>query len=348
LRKIAHIDMDCFFAAVELRDRPDLLGKAVAVGGLPQDRGVISSANYEARKFGVRSALSSSVALRLCPDLVLIPPNFSKYKEASRKIYEIFWQYSDLVEPVSIDEAFIDLTKTKLPFKTATLAAKAIRAQIFLETGLTASAGIAPNPFLAKVASDWHKPNGQFTITPEMVNSFVYQLPLGKVSGVGKVTEKKLLDMGFKTCGDLQVLSLNQMLARFGKWGARLYERCRGIDDRELGKTRERKSLSVEHTFVKDLINIDYGSADLQNLFNELVRRYEKAQVIARGLFVKVKFADFTITTVEDGTISRLEIASFLKLLKKAQSRNNKAIRLVGMGIRIQTANRPEQLELFG
>lgn len=348
MRKIIHIDMDCFFVAVEVRDRPELLGKPVAVGGLPEERGVISTASYEARAYGVHSALSSAEALRRCPKLILIRSNFSKYKEASQAIYQIFSQYSDIVEAISIDEAFLDVSLPKMPFKTATLAAKAIREHIFRETKLTASAGIAPNPFLAKVASDWHKPNGQFTITYEMVDEFILKLPLCKVPGVGRVTEEKLKKMGFLTCGDLQALSLGQIKGHFGKWGQRLYNLCRGIDERVLGLKKAQKSISVEHTYAHDLLSLDECNNALPALFKELTARCEKAQIFIKSIFVKIKFADFQLTTVDDSSLNRLDLLSFQKILAKAQARRNKPIRLIGIGVRIQEEHiKPYQLELF-
>lgn len=346
MRKIVHIDMDCFFVAVEVRDKPELFKKAVAVGGMPNERGVIASASYEARALGVRSALSTAEAFRRCPHLILLRPDFQKYQEVSKHIYQIFTQYSDIVEAVSIDEAYLDLSGQKSPFKTATLAAKAIRAQIFLETGLTASAGIAPNPFLAKVASDWRKPNGQFTITLEMVDEFVAKLPLRKVPGVGRVTEEKLKALGLITCLDLRAWPLERLITRFGKWGQRLYELCRGIDRRELTLIRERKSISVEHTFLTDL-SLELCLAELPALLTELNRRLEKTKLLIRSLFVKVKFADFKITTVEDNGLKNVDLESYQKLLTIAKERSNKAIRLIGIGIRLQEIGGPRQLELF-
>jgi DNA polymerase IV len=349
VRKIIHIDMDCFFAAVEIRDDPRLKGQPVAVGGYSSKRGVIATASYEARTFGVYSALSTAEALRRCPNLKLIQPNMKKYKEASRQIYAILYQFSDIIEPISIDEAFIDITQPKIDIKTATLAAKAIRQKIFEETGLAASAGIAPNPFLAKVASDWHKPNGQFTITPDMVSNFIYELPLRKVPGVGKITEEKLLKMGFATCGDLQTLKIGEMAFCFGKWGTRLFELCRGKDDRKLGLKRERKSLSVEKTFPNDLETINSCLESLRSLIEELLRRYKSIEINGiKSIFVKLKFSDFKCTTVDDCTLTTMNFENYRRLFVKARSRSTKPIRLIGIGIRLlESINGPIQLELF-
>lgn len=347
VRKIIHIDMDCFFVAVEVLAEPKLKGLPVAVGGKAHERGVISSASYEARALGVRSAISTAEALRRCPGLIIVSPNFSKYKEASACIYQIFSEYSSIVEPVSVDEAYLDVSDTS-PYKTATLLAKAIREHIFRDTGLTASAGIAPNPFLAKVASDWRKPNGQFTITPEMVDEFVKNLALRKVPGVGKVTEEKLKSLGFITCGDLRSLSMPEMNFRFGKWGHRLYHLCRGQDDRLIGLKRDRKSVSIEHTFSHDLSHQNDCLKQLPPLMKELERRLMKhGTERIRSLFVKVKFADFTVTTVDDAHLNRIDLVNFQTLLTKAMARQKKAIRLIGVGVRLNENNSPTQLELF-
>ncbi len=259
-RKIIHIDMDCFYAAVEVKYQPRLKGKPVAVGGSPDGRGgVLTTANYEARQFGVKSAMTSNQALRLCPELILVPPDFSKYKAESAKVRMILERYTDLIEPLSLDEAYLDVTGPRLndgSFQTvsATRIAQQIRNEIKTELQLTASAGVAPNKFLAKIASDLNKPDGIAVIRPEEVERFVETLPVEKIWGVGKVTAEKLKRKGLSTCGDLQKLSLKRLVDEFGSWGAQLYDYSRGIDHRVVKAERERKSLTVEETYNHDLV----------------------------------------------------------------------------------------------
>jgi len=256
-RKIIHVDMDCFFAAVEIRDNPSLKNKPVAIGETPERRGVLSTCNYEARKYGLHSAMSTTQALRLCSKLVLLPSNMYKYKAVSKVLYRIFRQYTPLVEMLSLDEAFLDVTNCQYCKGSATLIAKTIKRRIKKELNLIASAGVAPNKFLAKVASDWNKPDGLFVIIPNQVADFVKYLPVTEIFGVGKVTSKKLHNMQIKTCLDLQKISLSQLTDQFGKMGARFYYLCRGIDDRLVEPESVRKSLSVEETFPRDLKTVD-------------------------------------------------------------------------------------------
>jgi len=253
MRKIIHVDMDCFFAAVEMRDDPSLRDIPIAIGGSRVQRGVISTANYPARKYGVRSAMPTATALRLCPHLKLLPGRFDAYKEASQQIRAIFTRYTPLIEPLSLDEAYLDVTDSEHCQGSATLMAQAIRADILRETGLTASAGIAPIKFLAKIASDMNKPDGQYVITPQAMPDFLLTLPLSKIPGVGKVATKKLEEMGLRTCADVQQADLAQLLKRFGKFGRVLWERSNGIDDRDVVVERERKSLGVERTLGEDI-----------------------------------------------------------------------------------------------
>jgi DNA polymerase-4 len=266
MKKIIHIDMDCFYAAIEMRDNPRLKNKPVAVGGNPEKRGVICSCNYIARKFGVHSAMATAKALRICPKLILLPVNMEKYRAASEKIHKIFRSFTDIIEPLSLDEAYLDVTDCKHFCGSATLIAKSIRDKINWQLKLTASAGVAPNKLLAKIASDWNKPNGQLVITPENIESFISSLPVKKIFGVGKVTAEKLTKLGIKTCADLQKISLHDLIKRFGNFGAQLYELCRGIDNREVKPNRIRKSLSVEETFMQDLVSQDECLAKLPNM----------------------------------------------------------------------------------
>ncbi|RYZ65306.1 MAG: DNA polymerase IV, partial [Proteobacteria bacterium] len=248
MRKIIHVDMDAFYASVELRDRPEFIGKPISVGGSPDGRGVVATANYEARKFGVKSAMPMATAIRLCPHLVCIRPDFAKYKRESRKVREIFERFTSKIEPLSLDEAYLDVTGLDLFDGSATRIANEIRRLIKEETGLTASAGVAPNKFLAKIASDINKPDGIKVIRPHEIDDFMRTLPIEKIWGVGKVTAKKMHSLGFFTCGDLQRKSIAELTAFFGSWGAKLYDYSRGIDNRSVKESRERKSLSVEET----------------------------------------------------------------------------------------------------
>ncbi|SQH77926.1 DNA polymerase IV [Shewanella benthica] len=335
LKKIIHIDMDCYFAAVEMRDFPELRGKPIAVGGRSDRRGVISTCNYEARVFGVRSAMASGYALKLCPDLVLVPGRMSVYKEVSMQIREVFAHYTDLIEPLSLDEAYLDVTDCTQCQGSATLIAAAIRQEIFEVTGLTASAGIAPVKFLAKVASDLNKPNGQYVITPDMISPFVKSLPLTKIPGVGKVTGKKLEDIGLKTCGDLQDYPKSALIERFGKFGAVLIERAQGIDERSISPHRERKSVGVETTLAKDIYTLDQCHGVMPQLIQELAARMTRS---AKGRsinkqVVKLKFSDFKQTTIEHRA-DEMSVKLFYDLLAQALERQQgRGIRLLGVSV---------------
>lgn len=338
-RKIIHIDQDCFYAAVEVRDNPRLQGRPVAVGGSSDRRGVLTTANYEARKYGVRSAMSTSQALKLCPNLVLVPVHFAKYRSESLKIREIFKQYTDKIEPLSLDEAYLDVSHCEDFQGSASLLAQQIRKEIFKKTGLTASAGIAPNKFLAKVASDWNKPNGQFTVAPKDVAEFVRKLPVKKIPGVGKVTAGKMTALGYKTCGDLQRESLEQMNHLFGSWGVRLYDLCRGVDHRVVRAREKRKSLSVERTFPKDLQTLQDCLEVVGGLYEELERRLEQQQNLPpiESLMVKLKFSDFQQTTVDRSQWRQPERAPFQEMVEEAYSRGMKPVRLLGLGVRLKS-----------
>ncbi|MFK8259803.1 DNA polymerase IV [Erwinia sp. AnSW2-5] len=301
MRKIIHVDMDCFFAAVEMRDNPSLRDIPIAIGGSEKQRGVISTANYPARKFGVHSAMSTAMALKLCPHLTVIRGRYDAYKEASIHIRDIFSRYTALIEPLSLDEAYLDVTDSLHCQGSATLIAREIRDTIQQELDLTASAGIAPIKFLAKIASDMNKPNGQFVITPQQMPDFLLALPLAKIPGVGKVTARKLEEMGLNTCADVQNTDLVTLLRRFGKFGRVLWERSNGIDDREVITTRERKSLGVERTLSEDIHSWEACLAIIDLLYDELARRLDHIkpdrQIARQG--VKLKFTDFQQTTQE-------------------------------------------------
>ena len=336
-KKIIHIDMDAFFASVEQRDDPSLVGKPVAVGGSPTGRGVVAAASYEARKFGVRSAMSSARAIQLCPDLIFAGSRFEVYRRVSRVIMAILREYSDLVEPLSIDEAYIDVTKNKKRLKYASQVAKEMRSKIFELTGLTASAGVAPNKFLAKIASDINKPDGMAVILPEQVDAFLKDLPIRKVHGVGKVTEEKFLRMGISTVGYLQNLSEEELRQKFGKSGSWYFKLARGEDRREVMVSRIRKSIGIEDTFSKDINDISEMKEILEGLASRLEERMKKSDSKGRTITLKIKYSDFKLTT--RGTTSDYFIADKKNLLKTASSLleaaydHRKPVRLLGISV---------------
>jgi len=352
LRKIIHCDCDCFYAAVEMRDDPSLQAYPIAIGGKSDRRGVVATCNYKAREYGVRSAMPTGQALKLCPDLVVIPGTMAKYREASLKIRQIFYRYTDQVEPLSLDEAYLDVTDSKLCSGSATLIAEEIRGVIEAEVGVTVSAGIAPNKFLAKVASDINKPNGQFVITPQNVAAFVEQLPVKRINGVGKVTNEKLLRMGIKTCADLQRFELIELINKFGVFGKRLFDLCRGIDNRPVNANSRRKSLSVEHTYSGDLSNQQACQEKLPELLMELrsrLRRVDSDYLVTKQ-FIKIKFNDFTATTLERAVEKDLPLESFETICQQAWERGGRPVRLLGIGVRFIDAGEPGraiQLDLF-
>ncbi|OWW21956.1 DNA polymerase IV [Noviherbaspirillum denitrificans] len=349
LRKVIHCDCDCFYASVEMRDDPSLRGKPLAVGGRPDQRGVVATCNYEARKFGIRSAMAMSQALQRCPDLIVMPPAMEKYRAASKQILAIYRDYTDLVEPLSLDEAYLDVTDSPHFRNSATLIAQEIRQRIFDTVGITASAGIAPNKFIAKIASDWNKPNGQFVVRPHEVDEFVAALPVDKLFGVGKVTAMKLKKLGAFTCGDLRAWTVLDLQRHFGKFGGSLYNLSRGVDRRQVSPSRERKSVSVEETYVTDLQDLDACRRELAPLIDLLRQRVQRAQAERHihKLFVKMRFADFRRTTAECvSTI--IDEAACYRLLDTAYPRGNRPVRLLGVGVRLEEDEDFHQLGLFG
>jgi len=343
-RAIIHLDMDCFYAAIEVRDRPQLRGKPVGVGGARDRRGVLTTCNYEARKFGVRSAMPTFMALQRCPKLIILPTRFDVYRRESAIIREILHRFSPLVEPLSLDEAYLDVSAH--PGAPAALA-QVIRDLIFQKTKLTASAGIGPNKLIAKIASDLEKPDGQFEVTPEQVAEFMAGLPVRKLWGIGQVTEKKLEQLGVATCADLQRFSRTALCADFGKFGLELYDQCRGIDERPVEPDRERKSLSNEETFSSDLETLEECEAKLPELFEELAAELaQKAgdRAITK-IFVKLKFSDFTRTTVERAGLP-LSLGNLRLLLHEGFARTGKSVRLLGVGVRFAESEPAEAAQL--
>jgi len=296
IRKIIHVDMDAFYASVEQMDNPDLRGKPVAVGG-NEIRGVVSAASYEARKFGVRSALSGALAKKYCPELLFVKPRFDRYKEISQKIRKIFHDYTDLVEPLSLDEAYLDVTHNKKGNPSASLIAEEIRLRILNEVGLTASAGISVNKFIAKVASDVNKPNGQKTVSPDEVISFLEELPIRKFYGVGKVTAEKMYQFGIFTGLDLKSKPIEFLEKHFGKSGTYYYYVVRGIHNSEVKPNRITKSVAAEHTFDENLTSEIFMQERLEAIAGELDRRLKKHKIAGKTVTLKIKYSDFTQQT---------------------------------------------------
>lgn len=296
IRKIIHVDMDAFYASVEQLDNPALRGKPLAVGG-NENRGVVSAASYEARKFGVRSAISGVLAKKYCPELIFVPPRFDRYKEISLKIRKIFYEYTDLVEPLSLDEAYLDVTVNKKGNPSASLIAQEIRLKILNETGLLASAGISVNKFVAKIASDFNKPNGQKTVNPGEVESFLEVLPIRKFYGVGKVTTEKMYQLGIFTGFDLKSKSQEFLEKHFGKSGTFYFNVVRGIHNSEVKSDRITKSVAAEHTFDINLTSEIFMLEKLKIIANELERRLKKHKIAGKTITLKIKFSDFTQQT---------------------------------------------------
>ena len=347
MRKFIHIDMDCFYAAVEMRDNPQYRDIPIAVGGQSK-RGVLSTCNYLARQYGVRSAMPNGQALQLCPNLTIVSGRMAVYQAVSKQIREIFSRYTDKIEPLSLDEAYLDVSDCSLFKGSATLIANDIRAAIERETGLTASAGIAPVKFVAKIASDENKPNGYCVIGPGDVEAFAYKLDLKKIPGVGKVTLQKLHDLGLYTGGDVLQFPLDKLHQHFGQFADTLRRRAKGIDERELCLDRERKSIGVEHTYENDLTSLAQCNDKLNPLYEELAQRLERTGLAHRvnKLGVKVKFSDFTATTVDQhGTV--MDMTVFLALLEKGFKRGEgKRVRLLGLNLGIGEQKATNQLAL--
>lgn len=351
-RKIIHIDMDCFYAAIEIRENPSLAGKPVAVGGSAERRGVLTTCNYEARKFGLHSAMPTAQALKRCPHLTLLPVNIPLYKEVSAQIHRIFRRYTEIIEPLSLDEAYLDVTDCPQCSGSATWIAQEIRQAVWNELRLTASAGIAPLKFLAKIASDQNKPNGQFVISPENLDAFIADLPLKKIPGVGKVTNERLEQFGLHTCADVQRAEQAFIYKEFGKFGQRLWDFSHGIDERKIVVDRTRKSLAVENTLAQDIQNLESAEQIVHDLFEKLRfrlqrNRGEKTPHHFKKLGVKLKFNDFSQTTLER-TTDGLSRERFIELLHQIWPRGKgRSVRLIGLSLHYPEEKVKKQLNLW-
>ncbi|MFC5049514.1 DNA polymerase IV [Rubritalea spongiae] len=337
--------MDCFYAAIEQRDYPELRGKAIGVGGSGR-RGVLCTASYEARKYGVRSAMPGFKALELCPQLILVPVRFEVYRGVAAQIRAIFGRFTEKIEPLSLDEAYLDVSHWQ---SEPAAIAREIRMQIYEETGLTASAGIAPNKLIAKVASDLEKPNGQHVVEAEQVEEFMQQLPVSKLWGVGKKMQEKLARHGISTCGDMQKLDKITMSRRYGRWGIELYELCRGIDQREVKVHRVRKSISKETTFAEDVREGLSLVPSMKRLLGEVEESYQErySDREIKSLVVKLKFADFSRTTIERATKAIDPSLAESLLYEGVERGEGKAVRLLGVGVRLADEEDEKQLEMF-
>ncbi|MDV3505075.1 DNA polymerase IV [Marinobacter sp. M-5] len=350
-RKIIHVDCDCFYAAVEMRDDPSLREVPLAVGG-EGGRGVVTTCNYRARAFGVRSAMPGGEARRLCPGLVTVPPDMARYRAVSQQVMAILRELTDLVEPLSLDEAFLDVSDVADHQGSATLMARYLRRRVREEVGITISAGVAPNKFLAKIASDWEKPDGLFVIRPQDVDGFVAQLPVEKLFGVGQVTAGKLHGLGVATCGDLQAIGADVLMDRFGKQGYRLHEMAFGRDERPVVVSRIAKSLSVERTFSQDLPDKAACETVMASLVADLnLRLGRKARnKPIHKLFIKIRYSDFSTHTLERvrEQVQQPAMEDFRPLLDELVTDTERPVRLLGLGVRFRNDESPiTQLRLF-
>ncbi len=334
-RKIIHVDMDAFYAAIEQRDNPPLRGKPVVIGGDADSRGVVSTASYEARRYGIHSAMPTSHAKRLCPHAIFLPPRFAAYREASEQIHEILHSITDCVEPIALDEAYLDVTHLTLLQGSATRIAQSIRQHIFAKTHLTASAGVSYNKFLAKLASDLNKPNGLAVILPEQGIDFISRLKIGQFHGIGQQTEIRMRTLGICTGADLLKWSRSQLLAHFGKAGSWYYDLARGVDHRAVEAHRQRKSIGTETTFAQDILSLEQVLTTLEQLSDELIHSLQNKQLCAKTWTVKVKYANFEQVTRSLTLANASDRIDTLKpyipvLLKRTQA-ESRAVRLVGI-----------------
>lgn len=348
MRKIIHIDMDAFYASVELRDHPELKELPVVIAS-HHARAVVTAASYPARVFGLRSAMSMTQAKKLCPQVVVIEPNFQKYREVSAQIHQIFHKYTDLIEPLSLDEAYLDVTENLQNIASATEVAMNIQADIFQLTGLTASAGVAPNKFLAKVASDWHKPNGICVIKPSQVSAFIHDLPLKKIPGVGKVTQEKLHSLNLETLGDIKQVDEAFLIQHFGKYGKRLYLYAQGIDERPVESERKRQQISKETTFDSNL-SLAECEAYWDKLIEQVWKSLQNKKMSARGVSVKLKLPNFKVLQHSKSFKTALKHQQELRqvldtLLQEMHTEANLRFRLIGVGV-YQLAPLEEDIQL--
>lgn len=342
--------MDAFFASVEMRDNPHLRNVPMAVGGSSDRRGVLTTANYEARKFGIRSAMATAHAMKLCPQLIVVRTNMAKYVEASEQVFEIYRQYTNMVQPLSLDEAYLDVSHCELFNNSATWIAQDIRKKILAKTGLTASAGISCNKLIAKMASELNKPNGQCTIAPHQIDEFMLKVPVEKIWGIGKVTAARMHELGIRNCADLQRHTRSEMIHMFGKFGDVLFDFCRGVDDRDVETDYERKSLGTEETFDKDLTSFEEMKIHMVRMVGELKEHLEEHQEkVIKNLHVKIKYHDFKQTTIERQM--PLTEESFLWLLEERWAQDPRAVRLLGVGVKFEendeSDDQPSQLNLL-
>ncbi len=348
VRKIIHCDCDCFYAAVEMRDNPALADIPIAIGGSVERRGVVSTCNYPAREYGIHSAMPTAQAFKRCPHLTLIRGDMPKYRAVAQEVFAIYRDVTERIEPLSLDEAYLDVTGVSAHQGSATRMAQAIRARVAREVGITVSAGVAPNKFLAKIASDWHKPDGLCVVPPDAIDEFVRALPVNKIHGVGPRTGEKLRALGIDTCTDVRKRTLPELAEHFGSFGKRLYELSWGIDERPVKTRRERKSVSTEQTYPRDLPTLAACHGELPTLIEDLQRRYRRLDPPpgVRGAMVKIKFNDFTQTTVEHaGAV--MEDAPFAALLDAGWQRGRRPVRLLGVGYRLVDPAPEAQLSLF-
>lgn len=347
MRKILHVDCDCFYAAVEMRDDPSLTHIPIAVGGQAHQRGVIATSNYVARRYGVRSAMPTAHALRLCPQLKVIKPDFPRYRAVSQQIQSVFQELTDVIEPLSLDEAYLDVSHIEHFKGSGTWMAHWLKQTIKARTGITVSVGVAPNRFLAKIASDWQKPDGLFVLPPEACEAFVAELDVRYLPGVGPTTRSRLNDIGITTCLQLRDIALPTLIERFGRFGQRLYELARGIDERQVESKHIRKSISIETTYPQDIVGQEACWQALHALIARLQERVEShGSPRLHKLFVKIRFDDFSYTTMET-LAHQLEDLRFRELFELAWQRRGRPVRLLGVGVRLKAQEDPQQLSLF-
>lgn len=351
-RRILHCDMDCFYAQVHMRDEPSLRGKPVVIGGSPEGRGVIAAASYEARTFGVRSAMPAAQAVRLCPQAIFIKPDFNRYRTESKHIFDIFRQITPTVQPASLDEAYLDVTEHLSPWGTATAVAQEIRARVKGERNLTVSVGVGPNRLVAKIASDYHKPDGLTVVRPKQVQRFLDPLPVRRLHGVGPATEARLHELGIKTIFDLRNHGRDALEQRFGRHGADLWRHAQGIDERPVRTHRERKSLGHERTYAQDLVTIDEMDAQIDWLSQKVIDGLQARKLKARTVTVKVRYSDFTTLTRSrtfSAPVDSLQAVSAAAhdLLRQTEAGDGQRVRLLGVTASGFEKDGPTQMWLF-